>query len=113
MEEHMRASASRSVLAATIASCLAIAANTSARANVITDWDEKAVAAVAPLASFGSSPYTPYVAYRMMGIVHVAMFDAVNSIERRRAGRQVPLQLLATDHGNSQWRYRRQPCHGA
>src|SRR5262249_13722603 len=83
MEEHMRASTSRSVLAAAIASCLSMAANTPARANVITDWDEKAVAAVAPLASSGSSPYTPYVAYRMMGIVHVAMYDAVNSIERR------------------------------
>src|SRR5262245_43417587 len=52
-------------------------------ANVITDWDAKAVDAVAPLASAPSSPYTPYAAYRMMGIVHAAMFDAVNSIERR------------------------------
>src|SRR4051812_15455374 len=52
-------------------------------ANVITDWDAKAIDAVAPLASLPSSPYTPYAAYRMMGIVHVAMFDAVNSIERR------------------------------
>jgi hypothetical protein len=54
----------------------------SASANVITDWDEKAIAAVAPLASV-PSPATPYGAYRMMGIVHAAMFDAVNSIERR------------------------------
>jgi len=54
----------------------------SASANVITDWDEKAIAAVAPLASV-PSPSTPYAAYRMMGIVHAAMFDAVNSIERR------------------------------
>jgi hypothetical protein len=52
------------------------------RANVVTDWDEKAIAAVAPLATV-PSPYTPYAAYRMMGIVHAAMFDAVNSIERR------------------------------
>jgi hypothetical protein len=37
---------------------------------------------VAPLASV-PSPYTPYAAYRMMGLVHAAMFDAVNSIERR------------------------------
>src|SRR5438552_15500367 len=56
---------------------------TPACANVITDWDAKAIDAVAPLASLPSSPYTPYAAYRMMGIVHVAMFDAVNSIERR------------------------------
>lgn len=54
-----------------------------AYANVITDWDAKAIDAVAPMASLPSSPYTPYAAYRMMGIVHVAMFDAVNSIERR------------------------------
>src|SRR5262249_9514705 len=43
----------------------------------------KAIDAVAPLASAPSSPYTPYAAYRMMGLVHAAMFDAVNSIERR------------------------------
>ena len=48
-------------------------------ANVITDWDEKAVATVAPMSSLdGTSPYT---AVRMMGMVHAAMFDAVNSIE--------------------------------
>ena len=51
----------------------------SAFANVITDWDEKAVAVVAPMSSLdGTSPYT---AVRMMGMVHAAMFDAVNSIE--------------------------------
>ena len=71
----------RSVLAATVA-WLALGAAAPTCANVITDWDEKAIAAVAPLASV-PSPYTPYAAYRMMGIVHVAMFDAVNSIERR------------------------------
>jgi hypothetical protein len=52
-----------------------------ARANVITDWDEKAVAMVMPMASLGG--ISPYTAQRMMGIVHAAMFDAVNSIERR------------------------------
>src|SRR5882672_10119133 len=44
-------------------------------ADVITDWDEKAVAIV------NSMP--PYNAQRIIGIVHVAMFDAVNSIEQR------------------------------
>jgi hypothetical protein len=72
----------RSVCAATIGAWLAVGAAASAFADVITDWDEKAIAAVAPLASV-PSPYTPYAAYRMMGIVHAAMFDAVNSIERR------------------------------
>jgi len=71
-----------SVRAATIVAWLALGAAGPAYANVVTDWDEKAIAAVAPLASV-PSPYTPYAAYRMMGLVHVAMFDAVNSIERR------------------------------
>ena len=57
------------------------AAASPAFANVITDWDEKAVDVVAPMSSLdGTSPYT---AVRMMGMVHAAMFDAVNSIERR------------------------------
>jgi hypothetical protein len=47
----------------------------SASANVVTDWDEKAVAVVTPM--------PPYTAQRVMGMVHIAMFDAVNSIERR------------------------------
>jgi hypothetical protein len=42
-------------------------------ANAITDWDTKAVAVVAP-APLGQ---------RELAMVHVAMFDAVNSIERR------------------------------
>jgi hypothetical protein len=72
----------RSVWAGAIGAWLAIAAVAPACANVITDWDEKAIVAVAPLASV-PSPQTPYGAYRMMGIVHAAMFDAVNSIEPR------------------------------
>ena len=50
-------------------------------ANVITDWDDKAIVVVTPMASLGNT--SPYMAQRMMGMVHVAMFDAVNSIERR------------------------------
>jgi hypothetical protein len=53
----------------------------SAFANVVTDWDEKALVAVAPMASLGGT--NPYMAQRMMAMVHAAMFDAVNSIERR------------------------------
>jgi hypothetical protein len=45
-----------------------------ASANVVTDWDEKAVAIIQPR-------MVPPVAYRAMAIVHMAMFDAVNSIE--------------------------------
>ena len=49
---------------------------TTASANVVTDWDEKAVALIQPR-------MVPPVAYRAMAIVHIAMFDAVNSIEPR------------------------------
>ena len=64
------------LLAATL-----IGAAQPAFANVITDWDDKAIVVVTPMASLGST--SPYMAQRMMGMVHVAMFDAVNSIERR------------------------------
>ena len=76
---------SRSVSAALIGAWVAVGAPASARANVITDWDEKAVAIVTPM--------PPYTAQRVMGMVHIAMFDAVNSIERR--GRPYLVQLPA------------------
>src|SRR5262249_34545088 len=57
----------------------------SAFADVITDWDEKAIAIVTPM--------PPYNGQRLMGMVHAAMFDAVNSIERRY--RPYLVQLLA------------------
>jgi hypothetical protein len=63
--------------AATIGAWLAVGAAAPAWANVIADWDEKAIAVTAPLASVPSAS-TPYAAYRMMGMVHAAMFDAVN-----------------------------------
>jgi hypothetical protein len=43
-----------------------------ASANVITDWDEKAVALLQPR-------FVPPVAYRAMAIIELAMFEAVNS----------------------------------
>ena len=70
-----------SLPAAIAGGLLAVGIATTARANVITDWDEKAVAVVTPMSSLGST--SPYMAQRMMGMVHAAMFDAVNSIERR------------------------------
>jgi hypothetical protein len=48
----------------------------SAHADVITDWNEKAVAFVTPR-------MPPPHAHRVTAIMHVAMFDAVNSIDRR------------------------------
>src|SRR5262249_40934387 len=59
-----------------------MAAAPSAFANVITDWDEKAVAVVLPPGPIGVAQQV-YTAQRMMGMGHAAMFDAVNSIERR------------------------------
>jgi hypothetical protein len=61
---------------------LAVGVPASASANVITDWDAKAVNVVTPPGSVGGSQQV-YEAQRMMGMVHAAMFDAVNSIERR------------------------------
>jgi hypothetical protein len=58
-----------------------IGAAPSAFADVITDWNETAAAVVRPMASFSNTGL--YMGARMMGIVHAAMFDAVNSIERR------------------------------
>ncbi len=46
-------------------------------ADVITDWNEKSVAAVT------ARTMLPPQAERIMAAVHVAMFDAVNSIDRR------------------------------
>jgi hypothetical protein len=72
----------RSTWAVITGAWLAVCAPMSASANVIADWDERAIAAVEPLTTI-PSPATPYGGYRMMGMVHAAMFDAVNSIERR------------------------------
>ena len=48
----------------------------------ITDWDEKAVVVVTPMMASWGAGY-PSMAQRTMAMVHAAMFDAVNSIERR------------------------------
>src|SRR4029077_5273055 len=58
-----------------------------ASADVITDWDERAVAFIQPR-------MVPPAAYRAMAIVHIAMFDAVNLIEPRY--RAYSAQLPAT-----------------
>src|SRR6516162_11103448 len=69
----MRASrAIASIPLAVIASFVTLGAS---RANVITDWDERAIILLKSLPN--------YPAERIMGMVHCAMFDAVNSIEPR------------------------------
>jgi len=79
-EEHMPLSHSSSAII--FGAWLAVGVPVSASANVITDWDEKAVAVLTPAGAVGGSQQV-YLAQRMMGMVHAAMFDAVNSIERR------------------------------
>jgi hypothetical protein len=44
-------------------------------ADVVTDWDQKTEASIA------EGKQLPFVGTRTMAIVHVAMFDAINSIE--------------------------------
>ena len=84
----------RSMLSLILAVSIALGVAASAFANVITDWDEKALVAVTPMASLGGT--SPYMAQRMMGIVHIAMFDAVNSIERRYRPYLVQLSAAPT-----------------
>jgi hypothetical protein len=85
MEEAMRASITdtmRCSVPVAMITAWVLIGTPAAAANVITDWDEKAVAIVLPPGpvAVGQQVYT---AQRMMGMVHAAMFDAVNSIERR------------------------------
>ena len=61
-----------------------IGAAPSAFADVITDWNEKAVAFVTPR-------MVPAAGQRVVAMMQVAMFDAVNSIEPRY--RPYPAQL--------------------
>lgn len=56
-----------------------------AMAHVITDWDEQGVALASP----------GHVGQREMALVHLAMFDAVNSIERRYRPYLVQLSVPA------------------
>jgi len=75
----------------TWALCLMLsgATTSTAAADVITDWNEKAVALVTPR-------MPPPAAQRVVAIVHVAMFDAVNSIERRYRPYLAELPATAT-----------------
>jgi hypothetical protein len=76
----------RSIPTIAIGAWIAAGAPAPTHANVITDWDENAVSVVRQM--------SPYHAQRAMGMVHAAMFDAVNSIERRH--RPYLVQLPAT-----------------
>jgi hypothetical protein len=71
MEQRMRTNLQRLLVAVAL-----IAPAPSAFADVITDWNEKAVA-------FVTGKMAPAAAQRIVTIMHVAMLDAVNSIEPR------------------------------
>jgi hypothetical protein len=58
-----------------LSALLLMAPITAAAGNVIIDWDEKAIGVL----QTGTTPPPP-TAFRTMAILHVAMFDAVNSI---------------------------------
>ena len=60
-----------------------------ATANVVTDWDEKAVG----IAQKGTAPPPP-TGFRTMAILHLAMFDALNSIEPRYKPYKVRLTAM-------------------
>src|SRR3979411_575903 len=61
----------------------------SAFADVITDWNEKAVAFMTPR-------MVPAAGRRVVAIMQVAMFDAVNSIERRYRPYLIQIPAAAT-----------------
>jgi hypothetical protein len=87
----------RSIPIALIGAWFAVGLPAAACANVITDWDDKAVVVVTPMAALGAGT-VPYRAQRFMGLVHAAMFDAVNSIDRRY---QAYMIQLPADPGTS------------
>ena len=83
-EQHMRANLHRLLVAVAL-----IAPAPSAFADVITDWNEKAVA-------FVTRKMAPAAGQRVVTIMHVAMFDAVNSIDRRYRPYLVQLPAAAS-----------------
>ena len=77
----------------------------SAFADVIGDWNEKAVVFVTPR-------MTPPAAQRVVAMVQVAMFDAVNSIERRYRPYAFALYIarsLPYNFATTPWPSRRRP----
>src|SRR5215469_17403032 len=75
-----------------LSALLLVAPITAAAGNVITDWDEKAVALVQP-----GTVFPPPTALRTTAILHLAMFEAVNAID----GRYTPYKLQARAPGAS------------
>ena len=63
---------------------VALAGAFAARADVVTDWNEKAVAAAyMPYTNAGAAAGAPTLGARMVTITGIATFEAVNSIDKR------------------------------
>src|ERR671928_1765574 len=60
-----------------VAALFAIVLCGAARADVVTDWNQKAQQALL------TANTSPIASSRVLAIVHVSVFDAVNGIERR------------------------------
>jgi hypothetical protein len=63
-----------------VAGLIALSFSTSARANTVTDWNAHAVNALV-----GTAAQSPTVSTIHLAMVHGAVYDAVNSIDRRYA----------------------------
>src|SRR5262245_56955735 len=59
--------------------CLVVAFASPARADVVTDWNQTAITAM-KVANIAGNPWT-----RNMAMMHVAMSDAVNSVQNKYA----------------------------
>jgi hypothetical protein len=76
-------------LRAWIVAAAMMAAPAASAADVVTEWNQKAGAAVAEAKVY------PFVGTRAMSLVHVAMFDAINSIEGRYSPYKVKVSAPA------------------
>jgi PAP2 superfamily len=79
----------RPFLFVTLSTLLCVCMVMAAHADVITDWNEKVVTAGV------KASQAPFVHTRSAAIVHVAMFDAVNSIDRRYTPYRVQVSTAA------------------
>ena len=71
---------------------------------MVTDWNDKAVAFAV------SRDMGPPPAERIMAMAHLAMFDAVNSIERKYRPYLVQLTVTQPPRKKPPRRQRREPC---
>src|SRR5271157_3157504 len=76
-------------LRAWILAAAVMAAPVASAADAVTEWNQKAGAALAEAKVY------PFVGTRVMSLVHVAMFDAINSIEGRYSAYKVKVSSPA------------------